>query len=127
MTSKQKLIKICQIKAKLIKKHIDIDNYFTPEDQKEIENWSAIECLRIVETMKKALDVTDFSDCSDAKICPWCIFYGLFCNICSYGAKHGKCDDIDSLYNKIAQQSNHFGSAIIQISTLMTKIKKILG
>lgn len=134
MTPRQKLIKICELKALLIKEHTGIEDYFTEEDRADIMSWDKDVCRqisdRILYNLKYAPRMT-----SDGSICAWCVFYKCsprqflyrhsLCDLCSYGKRHKICAKPNSKYKKIIKNFKDY-LYIVNIPTLLQKIKKIL-
>lgn len=125
MTPRQKLIKICKLKARLIKEHTGIEDYFTTEDRKDIMSWEAKKCEEIINQMLFNFEYLMVIK-RDSLICPWCIFYDYSpCSSCSYGKRHGICNIANSKYAKIIVNCKR-SPYIISIPTLFEKINAIL-
>ena len=68
---------------------------FSREDYKEVEDWSETDCKEIFENICNA---------DDSSSCPWCHKFGEDCYTCSYGDRHGICDEYDSRYFHIQEK-----------------------
>ena len=76
---------------------------FNNADLMEIVSlWSMTECVLV--TCKIGMDVVESIEAGlevlDEMIMPWCIFFNSDCESCTYGERHGICDNPDSDYKQ---------------------------
>jgi len=65
--------------------------------------------------------------------CPYCLFNGSMCNICSYGKAKGKCLDVDSVFYNLCVAKNDvevwikkYATNCPEIVEAKTKVKRVL-
>ena len=70
-----------------------------PEDAAEIDSWDDWDANYVWQEICKAVywHIGGLS----AGVCPWCVFYEMRCNECSYAKRHGKCGNYRSDWFKI--------------------------
>ena len=103
MTYKEKLVMFVKLKRTHIKKFGFV--YADHRDYKDIRSWSEERCQWIYNAI-----VDEIKYCNIAKgltdlTCPWCVYNERKdnqCLSCSYGKRHGKCLEKNSLYGKYA-------------------------
>jgi len=115
MTSTQKLVEFMLEKNNLIKAYTGI-NYIFTADIKELKTWPEWEAKQFFKNLV----------CDDSGCCPWCARYN--CVTCTYGQRHGQCDNEDNRYSliraKMRQLSQPGGTNIVDISGIANLIKK---
>ena len=77
-------------------------NYFTKEDEGSIMKWSRKKAQSVLEKMfyKKFMYRTDYD------ICAFCVYFVEYCNMCSYGKRHGICNGRlkNNIYGRILRK-----------------------
>ena len=116
MTGREKIIKILELKQARIKELTGLD-YITPEDLEEIKKINTKQIKKIMNRIKE-----NYNDLDDSDICPWCSVSFDECGRCSYGTRHGFCDQENSKYRKIIDKLGH---KIYSIPGLVEAIKEI--
>ena len=104
MTYKEKLVMFVKLKRAHIKKFGFV--YTDHKDYDNIRSWTEENCKKIYRDIVESITRYKESRGLSNLTCPWCIYHenekGDPCSSCSYGKRHGQCDDKNSLYRKYA-------------------------
>ena len=96
------LIDFMTLKSKLLMEASGTDSsIFTTEDLIDLTSWSDDVIEKCYTSIRKELTAKSQKDSRDDDYCPWCIKSPEHCEECSFGKRHGKCNDDESLYREL--------------------------
>jgi len=79
------------------KKSVTYESYFTEKDKQDILQWSSENAQKVWKTIVKNMDHEYAGDVFGTDFCPFCVYIDECgdgkCESCSYGMKHGICDN----------------------------------
>ena len=97
MTPQEWLVRWMELKAE----YAEFPKYFNEEDKKQLLSLSTEKAKKVAEEIIDTLrDKTSYYFFSVG--CPFCILVDDECDQCSYGERHGFCDDDDSDYGELS-------------------------
>jgi len=103
ITYKEKLVMFVKLKKEHIEKFGLI--YADDGDYEDIRLWSEEVCKYIYNSIMNRITSCHKPKGLSNTTCPWCVYHDTeydSCPSCSYGKRHGICDEKNSLYKKYA-------------------------
>jgi len=106
MFVKEKLVFFMKMIARGIEEKLGLPSsvYFTKEDEKEIYSWDSKVASSIWSRVEESIYQEDIS--YESLINVFCFRYKFNCDRCSYGKRHGKCEEEGSDYKEIVRKAN---------------------
>jgi len=116
-TAKEKVVEFMIEKDRIVYEATNI-RLMVREDWEEMETWDEELFVKFIE------DLSAWG-WTDAQICPFCERFGLSCGRCSYGKRHGLCNETeDDTYSQIVEKNN---SGISRLDGVHLAIKNLIG
>ncbi len=121
MKHQEKLIKFIQLKNEIIEKETDLF-YINQDDIDGLKRWPETLCIDVYQELIENIQFGKASGINDGT-CIWCIENrNCNCYECEYGARHGICNHIGSLFDSYSTDTRE---TLLDNETYQHIIKKI--
>ncbi len=97
MDYKEKIIKFVKCKDKIIRRNSN-SKYINNQDIKGIEEWNEKTCKWVYDKVAWCIRERNANGL-ELSTCIWCVKYNSICMDCTYGFKHGICNDGENWFN----------------------------
>jgi len=115
------MLEFMKEKNSIIKTHTDGITILNDEDLAELSTWSEYKSKKFL---------VNIVAWHDSRICPWCTLSpkrNNNCAKCSYGKRHGKCNDEGSTYSNILELlPRHAITGIFAIKSLVFRYELLI-